>query len=379
MFGLLRDNPALVLWKNSYCDSDYGGCRRYMREGLGKKVEEKLLPDGVLLSPIKGLNSNGSERHNEDDLRVMTNSFDAALKNLSVIEDARHRELESFSRFVPDQFLRFLHKDSLADVELGDAVEKYMGVMFSDIRNFTHLSEEMSVLDNFRFMNSYLMRMGPIIRKHNGFVDKFIGDEIMALFENGADDITEAAVDLQQELKEYNIHRAKTGYIPLRIGIGLHVGVLMLGTVGSRDRLQTTVIGDTVNIAARLEGMTKFYRVPILLSDAIYKSLWNPDSFRLREIDSVKVKGKEKPLVLYELYDSDLEEIRDKKDETRAEFYLGRALYIAGEFAEAKENFLKCSQACPEDRVARLYVRRCEYLMANPPDQGWAGISRVKQ
>jgi len=333
----------------------------------------------VLLSPIKGLNSNGSERHNEDDLRVMTNSFDAALKNLSVIEDARHRELESFSRFVPDQFLRFLHKDSLADVELGDAVEKYMGVMFSDIRNFTHLSEEMSVLDNFRFMNSYLMRMGPIIRKHNGFVDKFIGDEIMALFENGADDITEAAVDLQQELKEYNIHRAKTGYIPLRIGIGLHVGVLMLGTVGSRDRLQTTVIGDTVNIAARLEGMTKFYRVPILLSDAIYKSLWNPDSFRLREIDSVKVKGKEKPLVLYELYDSDLEEIRDKKDETRAEFYLGRALYIAGEFAEAKENFLKCSQACPEDRVARLYVRRCEYLMANPPDQGWAGISRVKQ
>ena len=160
--------------------------------------------------------------------------------------NTKNTMVESFSRFVPKQFLTYLQKDTIEDIELGDATSYKMTVLFSDIRNFTTLSETMTADENFKFLNSYLKRMEPIIQNHEGFVDKFIGDAIMALFPNNAQEALISSIEIQEELRNYNAERQNFGFSNLSIGIGLNSGELMLGTVGSDKRLDTTVIGDAL-------------------------------------------------------------------------------------------------------------------------------------
>jgi CheY-like chemotaxis protein len=138
----------------------------------------------------------------------------------------------AYARFVPHQFLQFLSKESILDVQLGDQVQKEMSILFSDIRSFTTLSESMTPEDNFKFINTYLSRMEPVIIQHNGFIDKYIGDAVMALFGGGADEAVKAGIDMLYQLEEYNEHRKKKGHKPISIGIGINTGSLMLGSVG---------------------------------------------------------------------------------------------------------------------------------------------------
>jgi two-component system sensor histidine kinase ChiS len=167
----------------------------------------------------------------------------------------------AYGRFVPHEFLKFLERESIVDVQLGDQVQKEMTVLFADIRSFTSLSERMSPKENFDFLNAYLSRVSPVIRNHNGFIDKYIGDAVMALFPQTADDAVQAAIEMQKQVSLYNSYRQENGYDPIAIGIGLHSGTLMLGTVGESQRMESTVIADAVNLASRLEGLTKVYGV----------------------------------------------------------------------------------------------------------------------
>ena len=164
-----------------------------------------------------------------------------------------------YTRFVPKEFIKNLGKADIADVKLGDNVEKDMSILFSDIRGFTTLSEQMTPVQNFNFINSYLNVMGPVIRSHRGFIDKYIGDAIMALFDKSADDAVMGAIAMLRQLGKYNEGRKRAGYSPIEIGIGINTGTLRIGTVGESGRMEGTVIGDAVNIASRTEGMTKIY------------------------------------------------------------------------------------------------------------------------
>lgn len=291
--------------------------------------------------------------------------------------ESRKVMLDSFSRFVPRQFLNFLGRESIVDVGLGDAVEKDFTVLFTDIRSFTTLSEKMTAAQNFRFLNSYLQRMGPLIHKNNGFIDKFIGDAIMALFPDSPQQALEAAVDMRRELNEYNRQRVEEGQEEINIGIGLHSGHLMLGTVGSDSRLDTTVIGDTVNLASRLESMTKTFRISILVSDAVRSLLPPGHVFKLREIDTVRVKGRTVPVVIYEAYDGDPPGLQAQKDAGLERHKEGLALYKKGEFKAAADVFENLQRDFPEDAVPAMYIRRCQKLLAEPPGPNWQGISRM--
>ncbi|MCZ0900792.1 adenylate/guanylate cyclase domain-containing response regulator, partial [Microcoleus sp. HI-ES] len=177
-----------------------------------------------------------------------------AFRSLNQIESSKS-ELEKIAaasaRFVPREFLKFLKRESIVDARLGDSVQAEMTIMFADIRSFTSLSESMSPRENFEFLNSYLSRVGPVIREYNGFIDKYIGDGIMALFPNRAEDAVQAAIEMQHQVKIYNRHRQNSGYQPISIGIGLHTGTLMLGTIGEAERMESTVISDAVNLASR--------------------------------------------------------------------------------------------------------------------------------
>lgn len=208
---------------------------------------------------------------------------------------------KAYSRFVPLAFLRFLNKRDITEIGLGDQVQREMTILFSDIRSFTQLSEKMTPKDNFDFLNSYMRRMGPIIRKHGGFIDKYLGDGIMALFPSIPDQALEAALEMLQELKELNRLRVERQYEPIRIGIGLHTGTLMLGTIGEEERMDGTVISDAVNLASRIEGLTKEFDTDLLLSEETFKKLKNSWKYSLEKLGTVTVKGKSESSEVYKL------------------------------------------------------------------------------
>ncbi len=224
--------------------------------------------------------------------------------NLFFMVERYAKELQnlnrSLERFIPHEVLGFLDKKSIIDVNLGDFSEQYMSVFFLDIRDFTSLSETMTPGDNFRFINSFLEKFGPIVRQNGGFIDKYLGDGIMALFPGEPDHALNAALSMREMLVRFNNERPEVE-IPVRFGIGIHSGMLMLGTIGENQRMDSTVISDTVNTASRLEQLTKMHQADILLSAETVDALVHPENYTLRPIGKEKVKGRERTIMVYAL------------------------------------------------------------------------------
>ncbi|HLO51178.1 MAG TPA: adenylate/guanylate cyclase domain-containing protein [Kamptonema sp.] len=282
-------------------------------------------------------------------------------------EKERHlQELnESFLRFVPRQFLQLLDKSSIIDIQLGDQIQQEVSVLFSDIRDFTSLSEKMSPQDNFKFINSYLSRMEPAILENHGFIDKYIGDAIMALFNGLADHAVNAGMAMLRSLSEYNITYQNSDHPPLKIGIGINTGISMLGIVGGTSRMDGTVIGDVVNVASRIEELTKQYGVSLLISDRTYFELQKPTDYNVRFIGQVKVKGKVELVGVYEVFDADAPPLRDAKFATKTKFEEAMIFYHQNEFVEASSLLQECLQKTVEDTVAQIYLKRCHQVLGN--------------
>ncbi|MCC3409611.1 MAG: PAS domain S-box protein [Microcoleus sp. PH2017_10_PVI_O_A] len=280
--------------------------------------------------------------------------------NLEMALDTEVKITKATSRFVPNQFLSFLGCDSIVDVKLGEAVELEMSILFSDIRDFTTISEQMTPQENFKFINSYLSYMEPLIVENQGFIDKYIGDAIMALFSEGADNAVKAGIAMLHTLAEYNQHRASMGGVPVQIGVGINTGSLMLGTVGGNSRMDGTAIGDAVNLASRMESLTKNYEVPLLITQQTFDRLTNPADYAIRVIDRVQVKGKSEWVTVYEVFDADLPELKAGKLATLQLFAQAWSLYNIYNFSEAATLFADCLRQNPGDRVAQIYLDRCQ-------------------
>ncbi|MEG4281679.1 adenylate/guanylate cyclase domain-containing protein [Microcoleus sp. A006_D1] len=269
---------------------------------------------------------------------------------------------EAAKRFVPNEFVSLLSHDSLSDVLLGDSVEKEMSILFSDIRDFTAFSERMSPQETFDFINSYLGRMEPNIIKNHGFIDKYIGDAIMALFGYSADNAVKAGISMLQSLNEYNQHRIRCSYPPIKIGIGINTGSLMLGTVGSTNRMDSTVIGDAVNLASRVESLTKSYGVAMLITQNTFLRLSEPASYAIRNIGRVRVKGKSDLVTIYEVFEADAPEVKEGKLATLPVFLEALYNYAAAKHQEAAELFADCVRKNPQDKVAQSYLQRYQEM-----------------
>ncbi|HEU0187713.1 MAG TPA: hemerythrin domain-containing protein [Gallionellaceae bacterium] len=270
----------------------------------------------------------------------------------------------AYTRLIPHQLLKLLNIQSIVDIKLGDQVERKMTIMFADIRNFTPLSESMSPAENFEFINSYLSQMEPVISAHNGIIDKYMGDAIMALFSHGADDAMVAAIAMLKKLEDYNTGRKRAGYVPIDIGIGLNTGMVMIGTVGGAERMDSTVIGDPVNLTPRIEQATKVYHAPLLISQHTFYDLANPERYDIRFLDRIRVRGKTQPLSIYEVFDCDPDEVRKGKRATRAMFEEAVAYYHLQEIPRALELLKKCVEQVPQDISAVIYLTRCHDYMA---------------
>ena len=280
--------------------------------------------------------------------------------NLELALEAESKLTDAARRFVPKEFLSLLGHESIVNVKLGEAVQQEMSVLFSGIRGFSALSESMTPEDNFKFINAYLSRMEPAIIDNQGFIDKYIGDVIMALFSGDADNALKAGIAMLQSLADYNQHCAKSGYVPIQIGIGINTGSLTLGTVGGQSRMDGTVISDAVNLASRLENLTKKYEVSLFISHHTLARLQDPTHYSIRLIERLKVKGKSKAVAIFEVLDGEPPEIREVKLATKTKFEEGLLLYYRHFFREAASVFQDVLSINPKDKVAQIYLERCQ-------------------
>lgn len=282
------------------------------------------------------------------------------------IENARlYSDLEGFakaySRFVPTEFLSALGIEDVRDVSLGDAVQKEMTVLFSDIRDFAAMSERMSPEENFKLLNMYLNRVGPVIRENGGFIDKYLGDGVMALFPNHPDDAIAAALAMHRALRELNVTLVADGVTPLRIGVGIHHGSLVLGTIGEEQRFDGTVISDVVNVAARLEGLTKNLGASILLSgETLALTSAGRESRCTRSLGSVRLRGRSDPLSVFEIYEGDPAERRERLDATKAQVERAMELIADGDMEGARGQLDAVLTADPADAAVAYYLAQTE-------------------
>ena len=271
----------------------------------------------------------------------------------------------AYGRFVPHQLLRLLHVESILDLELGEQTERKMTILFSDIRAFSRLSEALTPRETFSFINSYLGEMEPVIGRHGGIVDKYMGDAIMAIFPGGADEAVRCAIGMLTQLRSYNEGRRRAGYPAIEIGIGLNTGLVMLGTVGGTQRMQGTVLSDAVNLSSRLEEATKTYGTPLLISEHTLYALNSSSAFAIRFLDRIRVRGRSQPQSVYEVFENDPAATRAGKEATRTRFEEALAYYHLRAIPKAVPLLEACLREVPDDRPARIYLERCKAFLAS--------------
>jgi len=256
--------------------------------------------------------------------------------------------------------------------------DQKVSVLFSDVRNFTAMSEALGARETVSMLNAYFERMVDVIFSHRGVLDKFIGDAVMALFgvpfngEHDADDAVRVANTMFVALRELNEVRRREGKAPLDIGVGISTGIVVVGNIGSTRRMEYTAIGDSVNLASRLESATKFYGSKVLLSEFTRRELTHKTL--LREIDLLRVQGRQEPLAIYEAMDH-LTETTFPNLSTVVERYAdGIRHYRAREFKDALSCFKEALTLNPNDHPSRLYIERSEHFIAIPPPPDWDGV-----
>lgn len=285
------------------------------------------------------------------------------------IHEKRHRKqiVGAFEKYVSKDVIKHImeHPDRL---KLGGE-KREITVFFSDIRGFTSISEKLKPEELVHLLNEYLTEMTEIILKHNGVVDKYMGDAIMAFWgapleqPKHAERACQASLDMEKRLKELQNKWNKEGIPALEIGIGMNTGYAVVGNMGSENRFDYTAMGDTINLGSRLEGINKQYGTRIIISETTKKKLGK--EFITRKLDAVKVKGKKEPVVIYEL-------IGERKEGIE-EYEKGLGLYFKQKWDEAVKEFKKCG-----DTASNMFIERCEYFKENPPGKKWDGAWVMK-
>lgn len=338
------------------------------------------------------LSSNETDKYTAGSLKLLTtlalqssSAIESSLLYEKSIREAEEREaamrriFDATGKFVPYQFLKSLGHELITDVKLGDQVEKIVTVLFTDIRNYTSLSEQMTPEETFGFICLFNARMGPIIRKHNGFINQYLGDSIMAIFTTNAGDALKAAIEIQKEMQGFNKIRQAKNKPAIQIGVGMHTGPLIMGITGDYDRMDACTISDTVNTASRVESLTKHYKASILLSDASLKQIQQTEDFHLRNLGLVQLKGKLSSINIHECFSCDEETELQKKLDTLPFFNDGVSFYRNKSFTDANNSFKKVIESDPDDRTANFFYDNTRLIIESRIPENKSGIVKMEE
>ncbi|MBU0970038.1 MAG: GAF domain-containing protein [Proteobacteria bacterium] len=300
------------------------------------------------------------------------------LGTLIMIEDisTEKRMKSTLSRYMDPGLADRVLEGENQDILGGRSVEAT--VLFSDIRGFTTLTETYGAQGTVSLLNEYFTIMVDCIQRQSGMLDKFIGDAIMAGFgipipgKDDEDCALRAAISMIIELNKWNLERIRQGKVPVHMGIGLNTDRVVSGNIGSPKRMDFTMIGDGVNLAARLESACKQYFAQILISENTFNRL--KGTYRIRDIDDVIVKGKTKPVRICEVLDHHTRESFPNLMEVVSHFKEGRDYYRRGVWQKAVKSFGRALELNPSDKLSQVFIDRCTYMMENPPENEWNGI-----
>jgi class 3 adenylate cyclase len=292
----------------------------------------------------------------KDELGTVSRGLNSMTKKLQVQFEHINQLNKSTSRFVPTQFMEFLGVTDITKMKLGDNTQRDFTVMFFDIRAFSVNSEMMNARENFTFINKVLGISGPIIREYNGFVDKYIGDAVMALFAN-AEDAVRASIEIYRQLVLDDATRVKVGGDGINIGIGIHTGSVMMGIIGEDERLASTVISKNVNMASRLESLTKQTKSGMLITRETLNKIFDADKkFKYRFIGLIQAAGVNEVVGVFDMLDAMPADIREKRLATKVVFESGIRHYHMKEYKIACERFQSVIDINPEDKCAVNYL-----------------------
>jgi two-component system sensor histidine kinase ChiS len=308
----LRTVPIIFL---TALDNDESRLRGI--EALGDDYLTKPIKTEMVLKKIQAvlrlhqLRDESNQANLAAQTHLLQQTRDRYERQMSAVQKISETLSEKFHLFVPQQFLSRIAPQGVESIQVGNATESDMTVLFCDIRDFTQIVEFQQARETFTWLNALFEEINSAITRHGGFVDKYLGDAVMAVFDNDDTHIVDglsAAMDICDRLRAFNQARDRATLAdPLRMGIGLHTGRGVIGTVGANQRMDTTVVGDVVNTASRLEEMTKIYHCQVIVSEQVIQGLPAAHPFQVRWLDEVAPRGKQTPLRIYEIlaHDSD--------------------------------------------------------------------------
>ena len=287
----------------------------------------------------------------------------------------------AFAHYVPEKIVQEIiaNPDKLS---LGGE-ERIVTVLFSDVVSFTTISEELSPRNLVLLLNEYLTEMSEIIHQYNGVIDKFEGDAIMAEFgvpvsyPDHAKAACNCAIEMQEKLKTMRAHWTKEGKPALSARIGINTGEVIVGNMGSRHLFDYTVMGDHVNLGARLESANKGYGTKLMISEFTHNEL--DDEFFTRPLDLIRVKGKTKPVEVFELLGNKKTPYKDTYLEMVENYHKGYLAYRRRDWDEAIQIFEKCKELEPKDQPSQIYFERCVNFKYNSPPEDWDGVIELKE
>jgi adenylate cyclase len=258
------------------------------------------------------------------------------------------------------------------------ATSHQVSVLFSDIRNFASITESLGADETMRMLNTFFTEMVDVVLRQGGIVDKYIGDAIMAVFgapmddPRNADHAVTTAIEMVSALERFNRDRAAQGFEPIGVGIGISTGDVIAGSVGTSKRMDYTVIGESVNLAARMESANKHYGTSVLVSENTISQMKLALSWR--EIDLIRITDANKPVAIYEPLECYPESVRTNLNRVRDAYQRGIRMYRQRDWKDAWSYFEQVLKRCPDDGPSRLYINRCRYYLDHPPPEDWDGI-----
>jgi adenylate cyclase len=367
-----HSDTALILL-DVVMEEDDSGLKflEYLRNELQNKLVRVILTTGQpgkapQLKVIVDYDINDYKQKTDMTKESYHSSVILALRTFYTLQDLEkkcfelNKQCEATERFVPKIFLDILNKRNIVDVNLADHVEKETTILFLDVRSFTTLSEGITPLETFEFVNNWIQYMEPIIRQHNGFIDKYVGDGILSFFIDKPEDAVMTSIDLLRALVIYNSDRILNHKKPIEMGIGINTGLVVIGVVGFRDRIECTVIGDAVNVAEKIEKCNKIFHTKIVIGEKTFMAIKNSNQFYYRNLGKTDIPGKLEKVHIYEIFNSDPDNVIEQKQKNKEIFEQAIHFYEQGDFVSANQLFRQVYHEDPSDLTAKYFLEKSQ-------------------
>ena len=344
------------------------------------QIEGETLSVNITLTPLLGKIKSKEEREGDTGEEGILTSKPNIIGAMLMIEDisSEKRMKSTMSRYMDPELADQLMTADGSNEDVMGGKQSVGTVLFSDVRSFTTITEELGAQGTVKLLNDYFTIMVDCITDEGGMLDKFIGDAMMCIFgtpvphEDDPDRAVRAAIRMMTDLKIFNDKRAMEGKMPIDHGMGINTDSIVSGNIGSPKRMDYTVIGDGVNLAARIESACKQYGAHILISEFTYKAV--KATYRTRQVDYVIVKGKTEPVGVYEVLDFHDEDSYPNLVEALGLFNDGYRSWNQGKWDQAIKLFNSVKKINPNDKSAQLYIDRCNHMKKNPPKGIWDGV-----